>query len=118
MSLLAIILWLSNIAFDTLGQVAFKYAAVSKKESDGVEYWKALFSNGWLWLGITAYVAEFLLWLAFLTLVPLFQGVLMVSLNIITVMIVGRLLFGEKLTNLRLIGMFFILIGVILVGAS
>lgn len=118
MSLLAIILWLSNIAFDTVGQVAFKYAAISKKESDGWQYWRALFTNYWLWIGVAAYVVEFLLWLAFLTVVPLFQGVLMVSLNIITVMIVGRLLFDEKLTNLRLIGMFFILIGVILVGAS
>lgn len=118
MSLLAIALWLANISFDTLGQISFKYAAVTKQDSEGLQYWQALFRNYWVWIGISAYVAEFLLWLAFLTLVPLFQGVLMVSLNIITVMIVGRILFNEKLTNLRIIGMAFIMVGVIFVGAS
>lgn len=118
MTLLAIALWIANISFDTLGQISFKYAASNKKDNEGLQYWRALFSNYWVWIGISAYVAEFLLWLAFLTLVPLFQGVLMVSINIITVMLVGRFLFNEKLTSFRVVGMFFITTGVIFVGAS
>jgi len=53
-----------------------------------------------------------------LSLVPLSQGILLGSINIIMIMIVGRLLFKELLTKYRIIGMLFITAGVILVGVS
>lgn len=118
MSSLVIILWIANVCFDTLGQIAFKYSATAPNNRDGWYYWVDVFSNYWLWIGIFSYVAEFLLWLAFLTLVELSQGILLGSVNIIAVMIVGRILFNEKLTPYRIIGMIFITSGVILVGFS
>ena len=118
MTLLVFILWLANICFDTLGQTAFKYAAIAPKNRNGWYYWVDLFCNYWLWIGIGSYVAEFLLWLAFLSEVPLSQGILLGSVNIIVLMLVGRVLFQEKLTRFRLLGMFCITVGVVLVGAS
>ena len=118
MSSLVIFLWFSNICFDTLGQVAFKYAAISPTNRDGWYYWLDLAKNHWIWVGIASYIAEFLLWLAFLTLVPLSQGVLLASFNIITIMLVGRILFKELLTLYRIIGMLLITAGVIFVGMS
>jgi drug/metabolite transporter (DMT)-like permease len=100
MSPLVIILWVSNICFDTLGQVAFKFAAIAPNNRDGWYYWLDL------------------VWLAFLTLVPLSQGVLLASFNIITIMLVGRVIFKELLTIYRLIGMLLITAGVIFVGMS
>lgn len=92
MTTIIILLWLGNIFCDTLGQVAFKYAAIAPSR-EGIGYWIDLFKNLWIWIGIGSYVAEFLLWLAFLSLVPLSQGILLGCVNIITVMLVGRLLF-------------------------
>ncbi|UYZ83338.1 EamA family transporter [Entomomonas sp. E2T0] len=118
MSPLVITLWIANVFFDTIGQIAFKFAAVAPNNREGWHYWLDLFRNYWLWIGIGAYVSEFFLWLAFLTLVPLSQGILLGSINIIAVMIVGRIIFRELLTLHRIIGMVLITIGVILVGVS
>ena len=118
MTWLMITLWIANAAFDTIGQIAFKYAATVQQEGQSMlAYWQGLLKNLWLWVGILSYVLEFFLWLAFLTLVPLSQGVLLASLNIITIMLAGRLLFNEKLVPLRIIGITFVLAGVIVVGA-
>lgn len=117
MSWLMIVLWILNVIFDTLGQIAFKYAATGQETEQSVaDYWKGLVKNGWLWIGIISYVLEFFLWLAFLTLVPLSQGVLLASLNIITIMLAGRILFNEKLVPFRIIGMTCVLAGVVIVG--
>ncbi|AWM80031.1 hypothetical protein DKL61_06485 [Gammaproteobacteria bacterium ESL0073] len=118
MSPLVIVLWVSNVCFDTLGQIAFKFAATAPNNRDGWHYWFDLFRNYWLWIGIGSYLAEFFLWLAFLSLVELSQGILLGSINIIAVMVVGRLLFNEILTPYRIIGMTLITAGVIFVGLS
>lgn len=119
MSGLAILLWVLNASLDTLGQVAFKFAAtIPDPEKSIKDYWLNLFRQPWLWVGIFAYIFEFLLWLAFLTLVPLSLGVLLAAVNIITVMVVGRILFNEKLTPTRVAGILLITGGVVLVGIS
>jgi len=70
----------------------------------------------WLWLGIGCYVIEFLVWVAFLSLVPLSEGVLLGSINIVAIMVAGRILFGEKLTRLRVAGIVLVSLGVAIVG--
>ena len=100
-----------------LAASAYRRTATVSKEGEGWHYWVNLFSNGWLWVGIGSYVGEFLLWLAFLTLVPLSEGILLGSVNIIAVMVVGRILFKEKLTPLRLTGILLVASGVAVVGA-
>lgn len=118
MSALIITLWLVNLFCDTVGQIAFKYAAITSKHQQGLHYWQRLFGNFWLWLGFGTYFVGFIFWLAFLSEIPLSQGILLGSFNIITVMIAGRVLFKEHLTAFRLIGIFFITFGVILVGLT
>jgi multidrug transporter EmrE-like cation transporter len=49
-------------------------------------------------------------------LVPLSEGVLLGSINIVAVMIAGRLLFAEKLSPLRTFGILLIAAGVAVVG--
>lgn len=114
MSNLAIILWLLNMALDTGGQLAFKQAAGTP--GDGLDRWRAMAARPWLWLGVACYAGEFLAWTAFLSTVPLSQGVLLGSVNIIIVMIAGRLLFAERLSRLRVAGIALIAIGVACVG--
>ncbi|MEO5621847.1 MAG: EamA family transporter [Dokdonella sp.] len=116
MSATVVTLWLLNIVLDTFGQLSFKAAASGADLGEGLARWKAMARRPWIWCGIACYVGEFLAWLAFLSLLPLSEGVLLGSINIVAVMIAGRLLFGEKLSPLRTLGIALIAGGVAIVG--
>ncbi|MWN31490.1 EamA family transporter [Gilliamella sp. Pra-s65] len=118
MSTLIIALWLINLTCDTIGQIAFKYAAITSKNKQGLHYWQRLFANIWLWIGFGSYFLGFIFWLAFLSEVSLSAGILLGSFNIITVMLAGRILFKEHLTLFRIVGILFITTGVVLVGLT
>lgn len=118
MSATVVTLWLLNILLDTFGQLSFKAAATAPDLGDGLARWKAMARRPWIWSGIGCYVGEFLVWLAFLSLVPLSEGVLLGSINIVAVMIAGRFLFGEKFSPLRTAGILLIAGGVAVVGLS
>jgi len=117
-SALVAALWLTNVVIDTGGQLAFKAAAGDKAAGDGIARWKYMAARPWLWLGIGCYVIEFLVWIAFLSQVPLSEGVLLGSINIVAIMVAGRFLFGEKLTRLRVTGILLVTLGVVIVGVA
>jgi len=117
MSPLVVGLWAANMLLDTGGQLAFKAAAqADARAGRGLARWLWMASRPWLWLGVGCYVAEFLVWLAFLSLVPLSDGVLLGSINIVVVMVAGRLLFREVLSPLRVAGILLVTAGVAVVG--
>ena len=118
MPLLTIGLWLANVVVDTGGQLAFKAAAGDPDAGDGLARWRYMASRPWLWIGVGCYVIEFVVWIAFLSLVPLSEGVLLGSINIVAIMVAGRFLFGEKLTRLRVAGIVLVSLGVAIVGAG
>jgi drug/metabolite transporter (DMT)-like permease len=51
-------------------------------------------------------------------LIPLSDGVLLGSINIVAIMLAGRWLFGERLTRLRVVGIALVTLGVAVVGAG
>ncbi len=116
LSPLVVTLWILNVLVDSGGQLAFKAAASEPGHRDGTERWRFMLARPWLWVGIACYVAEFLVWLAFLSLVPLSDGVLLGSINIVAIMILGRVLFREKLAPMRVAGIVLVSIGVAIVG--
>lgn len=118
MSALAVFFWVLNACFDAVGQLSFKAAAQADAEGVGRAYWLAMARRPWLWTGIVCFGAEFLVWLAFLSLVPLSEGVLLGTVNVVILMLAGRLLFAERLTRWRLAGMALVALGVTLVGAG
>lgn len=118
MTPLALTLWTANIVLDSTGQLAFKAAAGDPRAGDGLARWRWMAARPWLWLGIGCYVLEFLVWVAFLSLLPLSEGVLLGSINIVAIMLAGRWLFGEKLTRLRVLGIALVSLGVAIVGAG
>ncbi|XKM13263.1 EamA family transporter [Orbaceae bacterium ac157xtp] len=118
MILLIFLLWLGSICCDTVGQIAFKFAAISPKNRDNFGFWYDLLRNYWLWIGFFSYAIGFFLWIAFLSLLPLSQAILLGSFNIISVMLVGRFLFKEHFTPYRIIGVALISVGIVLVGVS
>lgn len=118
MHTLAVTLWLANVVLDTMGQLLFKAAASDPAAGDGIARWRHMLARPWLPLGALCYVLEFMVWIAFLSLVPLSDGVLLGSINIVVIMLAGRWLFGEKLTRMRVIGIVLVSAGVAIVGAS
>ncbi len=111
--------WLLNTVLDTAGQLAFKAAAAEPATAvTGSARWQHMLLRPWLWLGIGCFAAEFVVWLAFLSLVPLAEGVLLGMAGIVTVTVGGRLWFGERLTGQRLAGIGLILLGVAVVGVA
>jgi len=115
LSTLAILVWIMNIVVDTVGHMAFKSAAITEHESEW-HRWKKMLSSIPLWVGIVCFCLEFVLWLVLLSILPLSSGVLLGTINMFAIMVAGRLLFRELLDPMRMLGMIFIILGVVLVG--
>jgi drug/metabolite transporter (DMT)-like permease len=120
MSSLALILLAIVVVGNTTGQLLFKGASMraDRAEAGGMPHWQSLATDPLLWLAISLYVVEFFIWLAFLSVVPLWQGVMVACVDILLVMIGGRVFFGEHLTPARIGAICLIAIGVMLVGAG
>ena len=116
MSLLAFGLWLANMIVDTSGQLSFKAAAGHGQDLPGIAHWKYMASRPWIWIGVLFYVAEFFVWMAFLSQVELSVGIMLGSINIVAIMLAGRILFKELLTFWRIAGILLITLGVAVVG--
>lgn len=116
MSSLTFLLWLANMAVDTGGQLSFKAAAGHGLDVSPLQHWKHMIRHPWLWIGITCYILEFFVWLAFLSQVSLSSGIMLGSINIVAIMLAGRILFNETLTPWRVAGISLITLGVALVG--
>jgi drug/metabolite transporter (DMT)-like permease len=116
MSPLATLLWAANLVCDVLGQLSFKAAAVAGGDATGSARWRRMLASRWMWIGIATFAAEFVLWLALLSLVSLSLAVLVGSADIVAVMIGGRLCFGEALTPRRSVAAVLIGVGVAMVG--
>ena len=116
MGLIATMLWLANMTVDTIGHLSFKMATLMAGDEDGIQHWLRLLKQIPLWVGRTAFTFEFVLWIAFLSYVPLSVGVMVGSINMIAVMVGGRLLFNEKLVPARVAAIGLITVGVVLVG--
>lgn len=112
-------LWALNIVLDAGGHFAFKLAAIEPAaESSILAHWRHMLARPWLWLGIFCFVGEFVVWLGFLSLVPLAQGVLLGMTSIVVVMIGGRIVFHEHFSRSRILGMTLICLGVAIVGVG
>lgn len=117
-SALVISIWILNTVLDSGGQLAFKAAAIEPGNLSGLARWRRMLARPWLWIGIVCFIGEFVVWLAFLSLIPLAEGVLLGMFSIVAVMLGGRIWFYEHFTRPRLIGISLIIAGVVVVGMS
>ena len=115
LSRVAVLLWLANVVLDTGGHLAFKSAALIQGTSE-LARWKSMVRAPVFWLGIACFCLEFVAWLGLLSLIPLSLAILIGSIDIVAVMVAGRLFFREQLDFLRVAGMSLIAVGVALSG--
>lgn len=110
------LIWMTNLLFDTVGQLSFKAAATRHSGHSGARHWLDMAKRPWIWLGFGCYVAEFVTWIAFLSIVDLSVGVMLASIDMAVIMVAGRIFFKEALTPWRLAGLALISAGVVFVG--
>jgi drug/metabolite transporter (DMT)-like permease len=111
-----VIYWLINLACDTVGQLALKAASNAAKGRAGTPHWRALARSPYLWLGIAAFVLEYLFWLSLLAVVPLAMGLFVGSANVVCVMLGAWVCFGEAIDRTRAAAIALIAVGIALVG--
>ena len=117
MTALATVLWILNLICVTAGHLSLKAGATEvAPDAPGLERWKTMIKGFWVWVGVSAFAAEFILWLAFLSLVPLSLAVLVGSIDSLAISVGGRIAFGEALTLRRTGCIFLIALGVVFVG--
>ena len=101
---------------NTAGQLMLKGASMRADAAGDDGHWQALLRDPLLWAGLATYVFEFFIWLAFLSVVPLWQGVMVACVDILMVMVGGRIFFGELITAPRVAAISLIAVGVLMVG--
>lgn len=110
-------LWLLIVILASVGQLAFKSAASDPAQVGTFEGWLRMVRRPWLWVGIGSFVLQFVLWIAFLSLIALSLGMMLASFEIVVVYVAGRVLFNEPGSWLRLTGVVLIAVGVAIAAA-
>ena len=83
-----------------------------------VEFLKATFTSPFLWIGLFAVVAVFIIWSMVLTKIDLSVAVPIASFSYILVPLVSIIFLHEQINILRWLGVFFVILGVIFVSLS
>lgn len=112
----SIALWLLIVVLTSVGHLAFKAAASEPAPAGALAGWLRMLRRPWLWVGIVSFVLQFVLWVAFLSIIPLSLGLMLASFQIVVVYFAGRMLFKEPGSWLRLTGVLLISVGVAVVA--
>lgn len=113
---------LISVFLGALGQILVKFGAVNLDLNFSpdhlVQSLISIIKNVPVMSGIISYGISFLLWIKVLSKVELSYAYPMVSLGYVLIMIFSYFLFKENITPLRITGVIFIIVGVILVARS
>jgi len=102
----------------TAGQMLFKAASLRGARAGRSGLWPQLALEPLVWIGIAIYALALLVWLALVSLLPLWQAVMVANLDILLVMVGGRIVYGERITLPRVVAVSLITVGVALAGWS
>jgi drug/metabolite transporter (DMT)-like permease len=105
--------------FDTWTQVSFKLAAVQTGEFVPTLAWlKAAVLSPWIYGAVAGYLGAFVTWMTLLKHVPVGPAFAASHLEVIAVLIVSVLYFGERLAPLQIVGALCIVLGIVLLSLS
>lgn len=108
-------LWAALVAADTAAQLLFKAAAGRLDEPRLAPEWIAMVAQSpRVWAALSCLLLTFGLWMLVLRRAPLSSSFPATSLSIVCVVAASRLLFGESIAFLQLVGIALIVVGVAL----
>jgi len=109
---------------ETFAQFCFKKSAMSADIlgigtlTDGIVFIKTVIPSAFLWVGLFSVLCLFIIWVTVLSKIDLSVAVPVASFSYIGIPIVSMIFLHEKISLLRWLGIFSILVGVILVSMS
>jgi drug/metabolite transporter (DMT)-like permease len=93
------------LAFDTLTQISFKYAAIDALPvSADIAWLTRVASHPWVYLAIAGYIGAFATWMSLLKHAPIGPAFAASHLEVVIVMFLANVLFGETLGWMQLFG--------------
>ena len=105
--------------FDTWTQVSFKLASHQTGEFVMTMAWlKAAVSSPWIYGAVAGYLGAFVTWMTLLKRAPVGPAFAASHLEVVTVLIVSVLYFGEHLAPLQVIGGLCIVLGIVFLSLS
>lgn len=111
------IAWTGMIGFAGLSQISLKYAGLDTGAFDFSAHAFALaLGSAWLWVSIASHIGEFLVWIAILRKSRLSGAFPTLAILFVGMILAGRLLFGEAIGAVKLVGCLMILGGILLLG--
>jgi len=124
LTLKILLLLIFSDILETSIQFFFKKSALAQNGfvvmdlASAAVFLKAAFASPFLWAGLIAVAAVFIIWSGILSKIDLSVAVPIASFSYILVPLVSIIFLHEKITVLRWTGIFFILAGVVLVSLS
>ncbi|BAH06396.1 SMR family transporter [Clostridium kluyveri] len=113
---------LISVFLGAMGQVLVKYGAVNLELNFTIKYLLPsifnILKNMPVMLGIISYGLSFLIWIKVLSKVELSYAYPMVSLGYVITMMFSYFVFKENISLIRILGVVFIILGVVLVSRS
>ena len=111
--------FLALMAFDTAAQVCFKFAALAAAPfSADVAWLLRAATTPWIYGSIGAYVGAFLTWIRLLERAPVGPAFAASHLEVVSVVFLSVVLFGEPLGVPQMIGCAAILVGILCLAAD
>ena len=105
--------------FDTLTQVSFKLASTHAGEfALRLEWLVQVFHNIWIFGAIIGYVGAFMTWMTLLKHAPVGPAFAASHLEVVTVLAISVLYFGEHLSLMQLLGGLCIVAGIVCLSKS
>jgi drug/metabolite transporter (DMT)-like permease len=105
--------------FDTWTQLAFKLAANDVGEFVATfEYFLAVVRSPWIYGSVCGYLGAFVTWMTLLKRAPVGPAFAASHLEIVTVLILSALHFGEHLAPLQIVGCLCIVTGIVFLSLS
>lgn len=105
--------------FDTWTQISFKLASHQAGEfAMTLEWLKAAVLSPWIYGAVAGYLGAFVTWMTLLKHAPVGPAFAASHLEVVTVLIVSVLYFGEHLAPLQIVGALCIVLGIVFLSLS
>ncbi|RZS78256.1 DMT family transporter [Pigmentiphaga kullae] len=102
------------MAFDTLAQISFKYAANHAMPlAADLDWLMRVFGQPWIYGAFVGYIGAFFTWMSLLKRAPIGPAFAASHLEVVTVMLVSVWLFDEHITANQMLGALLIIGGIV-----